>query len=74
MTKLADVKLSESFLEQYQNKQPKWGFGGLGYIVYLRTYARKTFGGNVLERWDRDGTTYQRRQLPYRSETSSRDR
>jgi ribonucleoside-triphosphate reductase len=52
MTKLADVKLSESFLEQYRNKQPKWGFGGLGYIVYLRTYARKTFGGNVLERWD----------------------
>jgi ribonucleoside-triphosphate reductase len=52
MTKLSDVKLSESFLEQYRNKQPKWGFGGLGYIVYLRTYARKMFGGNVLERWD----------------------
>jgi ribonucleoside-triphosphate reductase len=52
MTKLSDVKLSESFLAQYRNKQPKWGFGGLGYIVYLRTYSRKTFGGNVLERWD----------------------
>jgi ribonucleoside-triphosphate reductase len=52
MTKLSDVKLTESFLVQYRNKQPKWGFGGLGYIVYLRTYARKMFGGNVLERWD----------------------
>ncbi|AYA77369.1 ribonucleoside-triphosphate reductase, adenosylcobalamin-dependent [Bacillus sp. Y1] len=47
-----DVKLSESFLAQYRNKQPKWGFGGLGYIVYLRTYSRKKFGGNTLERWD----------------------
>lgn len=49
---IEDVKLEESFLAQYRSKQPKWGFGGLGYIVYLRTYARKKFGGNVLERWD----------------------
>ncbi|MDQ0154952.1 adenosylcobalamin-dependent ribonucleoside-triphosphate reductase [Robertmurraya andreesenii] len=48
---IKDVKLSESFLEQYRNKQPKWGFGGLGYIVYLRTYARKKADG-TLERWD----------------------
>jgi ribonucleoside-triphosphate reductase (thioredoxin) len=46
-----DVKLSESFLGQYRNKQPKWGFGGLGYIVYLRTYSRKKADG-TLERWD----------------------
>lgn len=46
-----DVKLSESFLAQYRNKQPKWGFGGLGYIVYLRTYSRKKKDG-TLERWD----------------------
>jgi ribonucleoside-triphosphate reductase (thioredoxin) len=49
---IEDVKLDESFLAQYRGKQPKWGFGGLGYIVYLRTYARKKHGGNVLERWD----------------------
>lgn len=49
---IKDVKLDESFLAQYRGKQPKWGFGGLGYIVYLRTYARKKHGGNVLERWD----------------------
>lgn len=45
------IKLSESFLAQYRNKQPKWGFGGLGYIVYLRTYSRKKADG-TLERWD----------------------
>lgn len=48
---IKDVKLSESFLTQYRNKQPKWGFGGLGYIVYLRTYSRKKKDG-TLERWD----------------------
>jgi ribonucleoside-triphosphate reductase (thioredoxin) len=45
------VKLSEDFLSQYRNKQPKWGFGGLGYIIYLRTYSRKKKDG-TLERWD----------------------
>lgn len=48
---IKSVKLSESFLAQYRNKQPKWGFGGLGYIVYLRTYSRKKADG-TLERWD----------------------
>jgi adenosylcobalamin-dependent ribonucleoside-triphosphate reductase len=50
-SKLSKIKLSEDFLSQYRNKQPKWGFGGLGYIVYLRTYARKKADG-TLERWD----------------------
>ncbi|WP_188069004.1 ribonucleoside-triphosphate reductase, adenosylcobalamin-dependent [Brevibacillus brevis] len=45
------MKLSEQFLQQYRGKQPKWGFDGLGYIVYLRTYARKKPDG-TLERWD----------------------
>jgi ribonucleoside-triphosphate reductase (thioredoxin) len=48
---VTQLKLSESFLAQYRNKQPKWGFGGLGYIVYLRTYSRKKADG-TLERWD----------------------
>jgi ribonucleoside-triphosphate reductase (thioredoxin) len=51
MSLIDKVKLSEEFLAQYRNKQPKWGFGGLGYIVYLRTYARKKPDG-MLERWD----------------------
>ena len=42
--------LSESFLNQYKNKQPKWGFNGLGYIVYKRTYARLKEDGNT-EEW-----------------------
>lgn len=45
------VKLSDEFLSQYRDKQPKWGFDGLGYIIYLRTYARKKSDG-TLERWD----------------------
>lgn len=45
------IKLSDSFLSQYRNKQPKWGFGGLGYIVNLRTYSRKK-SDSTLERWD----------------------
>lgn len=32
--------LSEEFLSKYKNIQPAWGFNGLGYIVYKRTYAR----------------------------------
>jgi ribonucleotide reductase alpha subunit len=32
--------LSEEFLNSYATKQPPWGFGGLGEIVYLRTYSR----------------------------------
>lgn len=42
--------ITQEFMEQYRDKQPQWGFNGLGYIVYKRTYAR------LLE--DRtDGTT-----------------
>lgn len=51
MTQTTKIRLNEGFLAQYRNKQPKWGFGGLGYIVYLRTYARKK-GDGTLERWD----------------------
>ena len=32
--------LSKEFLEPYTQKTPPWGFNGLGYIVYKRTYAR----------------------------------
>lgn len=45
------MKLSESFLKQYRYQNPKWGFGGLGYVIYLRTYSRKKSDG-TLERWD----------------------
>ena len=32
--------LNEKFLEPYTQKTAPWGFNGLGYIVYKRTYAR----------------------------------
>ena len=32
--------LSEKFVDSYTQKSPPWGFNGLGYIVYKRTYAR----------------------------------
>lgn len=44
------MKLSNEFLAQYAGKNPKWGFEGLGYMVYLRTYARKKEDG-TLEAW-----------------------
>lgn len=42
--------LSKEFVNSYKTKQPKWGFNGLGYIVYKRTYSRlKEDGTN--EEW-----------------------
>lgn len=38
-------KLDETFIASYTNKQIPWGFGGLGEVVYLRTYSRKTDSG-----------------------------
>lgn len=32
--------LSENFLANYATKQAPWGFGGMGEIIYLRTYSR----------------------------------
>jgi ribonucleotide reductase class II len=34
------MTLSPDFVNKYASKQAPWGFGGLGEIVYLRTYAR----------------------------------
>ena len=42
--------ISEKFANKYANKQPNWGFNGLGYIVYKRTYARLKEDGNT-EEW-----------------------
>jgi len=42
--------LSEAFLEKYKNEIPPFGFNGLGYLVYMRTYSRlKEDGTN--EQW-----------------------
>ncbi|PWA11090.1 ribonucleoside-triphosphate reductase, adenosylcobalamin-dependent [Pueribacillus theae] len=46
------MKLSDEFLSQYKGKQPKWGFDGLGYIIYLRTYARTKQDGTLEDWWE----------------------
>jgi ribonucleoside-triphosphate reductase len=42
--------ITEKFANKYSNKQPNWGFNGLGYIVYKRTYARLKEDGKT-EEW-----------------------
>ena len=43
------MSLNPEFVAAYATQQPPWGFGGLGEIVYLRTYARDTdFGRKEL--------------------------
>ena len=42
--------ITEEFLDGYKFKQPNWGFNGLGYIVYKRTYARK-ISDELTEEW-----------------------
>lgn len=52
-TSLVDsVRLQRDFLRQYKGKQPKWGFQGLGFIVYVRTYSRKKANGKLEEWWE----------------------
>ena len=42
--------ITDKFISKYKNKQPNWGFNGLGYIVYKRTYARLK-ENNETEEW-----------------------
>lgn len=42
--------LSDAFIETYKTKTPPWGFNGLGWVVYKRTYARKKEDG-ATEEW-----------------------
>ena len=43
-------RLTDSFLDKYKRVKPLFGFGGLGELVYLRTYSRiKSNGDN--EKW-----------------------
>ena len=42
--------ITDKFLKKYETKTPNWGFNGLGYVVYKRTYSRlKEDGKN--EEW-----------------------
>lgn len=42
---------SDGFIARYRNQQPEWGFNGLGYVVYKRTYARLLEDGTTEEWW-----------------------
>lgn len=42
--------ITSEFLKKYINKQPNWGFNGLGYVVYKRTYSRLKEDGTY-EEW-----------------------
>ena len=39
---MEDNILSEEFLKKYENRQPVWGFNGLGYVVYKRCVTVET--------------------------------
>ncbi len=46
---MSDI-ITPEFIESYRSKTPPWGFNGLGYVVYRRTYSRlKADGTN--EEW-----------------------
>ena len=44
--------LGEEFISQYRGKQPKWGFEGLGWVVYVRTYSREKADGTMESWWE----------------------
>lgn len=37
---MSSAHITSDFVASYANSTPPWGFGGLGEIVYLRTYSR----------------------------------
>ncbi len=44
------MQLSKEFITGYMDREPDWGFGGLGEVVFYRTYSRKKEDGTK-ERW-----------------------
>lgn len=44
--------LPDSFLNEYKNVKPQWGYHGLGEIVYKRTYSRIKEDGTNEEWWE----------------------
>lgn len=43
--------ISNDLVVSYSQKRPPWGFGGMGEIVYLRTYSRPVEGQDRNETW-----------------------
>ena len=43
--------LTPDFINRYEGADPGWGFNGLGYIVFKRTYARPIYDEDRTEEW-----------------------
>ncbi len=50
--KYTPFKFEESFLNRYRGKDPKFGFNGLGELVYRRTYSRLDHETGKKEEWE----------------------
>lgn len=44
--------LSKKFLQQFEGKQPNWGYGDLSYFLYKRSYSRLKEDGQQEEYWE----------------------
>lgn len=51
-TNAIPFKFEESFLNRYRGKDPKFGFNGLGELVYRRTYSRLDHQTGKKEEWE----------------------
>lgn len=49
--KVRVFQLNPSFVEDFRGKQPNWGYQGLGYFTYKRTYSRDLPDGTTEEWW-----------------------
>lgn len=45
-------RLKESFVDQYKNLKPAFGFNGLGELTYMRTYSRLKEDGSNEQWWE----------------------
>ena len=50
--KVRTFTLNPAFVEEFQGKQPNWGYQGLGYFTYKRTYSREKPDGTTEEWWE----------------------
>ena len=44
------IPLTDNFIDRYQDRSPEWGFNGLGWVIYKRTYARPVYRDGKLVR------------------------
>lgn len=49
--KVRQFSLSTTFVEDFRGMQPAWGYNGLGFFTYKRTYARDLPDGGTEEFW-----------------------